>query len=54
VFKFLLAQPELDLVDITKTQITLDSVRLNYVHGIWYEVSQAAAADSASEDSDFG
>jgi hypothetical protein len=39
VFKFLLAQPELGLVDITKAQITLDSVRLNYVHGIWYEVS---------------
>jgi hypothetical protein len=44
VFKFLLAQPELGLVDITKAQITLDSVRLNYVHGIWYEVSAQGAA----------
>uniref|UniRef100_A0A383VT45 Amine oxidase n=1 Tax=Tetradesmus obliquus TaxID=3088 RepID=A0A383VT45_TETOB len=42
VFKFLLAQPELGLVDITKTQITLDSVRLNYVHGIWYEMPPKA------------
>jgi hypothetical protein len=44
VFKFLLAQPELGLVDITKAQITLDSVRLNYVHGIWYEVSTQCPA----------
>jgi hypothetical protein len=40
----LLAQPELGLVDITKAQITLDSVRLNYVHGIWYEVSTQSEA----------
>jgi hypothetical protein len=39
VLDFLFAQKALELTDITKTQITEKSVSLNYVHGIWYEVS---------------
>jgi len=44
VFAFLLCQKNLGLVDVTKEVLTSDSVRLNYVHGIWYEVSSAVAA----------
>ncbi len=42
VFKYLLAQRELGLVDVTKINVTFESVRLSYVHGIWYEAPPKA------------
>lgn len=39
VYSFLLAQKSLGLTDVAKATITEDAVRLNYVHGIWYQVS---------------
>jgi hypothetical protein len=41
VFSFLLGQKNLGLTDIAKATITEDTVRLNYVHGIWYQVCVA-------------
>lgn len=38
VFQYLLGQKKLGLTDISKATITEKSVRLNYVHGIWYQV----------------
>jgi hypothetical protein len=38
VYSFLLSQKSLGLTDIAKATVTEDSVRLNYVHGIWYQV----------------
>lgn len=39
VFKFLLAQKDLGLSDLTAVNLTVADVRISYVHGIWYEVS---------------
>lgn len=38
VYQFLISQKTLGLTDIAKATITEKSVRLNYVHGIWYQV----------------
>lgn len=40
VVQFLMSQKNLGLTDISKATITEKSVRLNYIHGIWYQVSQ--------------
>jgi hypothetical protein len=42
VFKFLLAQKDLQLTDLTKANLTVADVKISYVHGIWYEVSSRA------------
>jgi iron only hydrogenase large subunit-like protein len=44
VFKFLLAQKNLKLTDIARASITEDSVAINYVHGIWYQVRSVRGA----------
>ncbi len=49
MFAFLLSRRELGLIDVTKAQITTDSVRLNYVHGIWYEVRPADGSQQPSQ-----
>uniref|UniRef100_A0A383WJJ4 Amine oxidase n=1 Tax=Tetradesmus obliquus TaxID=3088 RepID=A0A383WJJ4_TETOB len=38
VFKFLLAQKDLGLSDLTAVNLTVADVRISYVHGIWYEM----------------
>lgn len=39
VFSFLQAQKNLQITDISTATVTEEAVRLNYVHGIWYQVS---------------
>jgi hypothetical protein len=46
VFKFLLAQKDLQLSDLTKVNLTVADVKISYVHGIWYEVSSRGQASS--------
>jgi hypothetical protein len=48
VFSFLLGQKSLGLTDIAKATITEDTVRLNYVHGIWYQVRGRTATVAAA------
>lgn len=43
VYSFLLAQKSLGLTDIAKATVTEDSVRLNYVHGVWYQMPPKSA-----------
>jgi hypothetical protein len=49
VFKFLLAQKELQLSDLTKVNLTVADVKISYVHGIWYEVSSMGQASSCRQ-----